>query len=98
MPITLQQLCGSWRLVSTEAVDAWRRGEVVFDDISLIQAAEELNRYSADHLVVADPSLASLRISGVFSTKDPAEVAEAIAALHGLRVDRDGRNIRFTRG
>jgi transmembrane sensor len=65
---------------SVEAVSAWRRGEVVFEDTSLLQAAEELNRYSEDNLVVADPSLASLRISGVFATKDLAEVARAIAA------------------
>ncbi|MDT9597363.1 FecR family protein [Sphingosinicella rhizophila] len=83
---------------SVEAVSAWRRGEVMFEDISLLQAAEELNRYSADHLVVADPSLASLRISGVFATKDLAEVARAIAELHGLRVSREGRALRFTRG
>jgi transmembrane sensor len=83
---------------SVEAVSAWRRGEVVFEDSSLLQVAEELNRYSDNHLVVADPSLASLRISGVFSTKDLAEVARAIADLHGLHIDRDGRDLRFTRG
>jgi transmembrane sensor len=83
---------------SVEAISAWRRGEVVFEDSSLLQVAEELNRYSDNHLVVADPSLASLRISGVFSTKDLAEVARAIAELHGLHIDRDGRDLRFTRG
>ncbi len=83
---------------SIEAVSAWRRGEVVFEDTSLIEAAEELNRYSGDRLVVADPSLASLRISGVFSTNDIGEAAEAIAALHRIRVRRDGADIRLTRG
>lgn len=83
---------------SIEEVTAWRRGEIVLDDATLIEAAEELNRYGADHLVVADPSLASLRVSGVFATNDVAEAANAIAALHGLRVERAGRDVRLTRG
>lgn len=81
---------------SIEALTAWRRGEVVFDDTSLLDAAEELNRYNAEHLVIADPSLASLRISGVFSTGDLEEVARAIAVLHHLRAHREGGEIQLT--
>ena len=82
---------------SIEAVTAWRRGEVVFEDTTLLEAAEELNRYNAEHLVIADPSLASLRISGVFSTGDMEEVARAVAQLHHLRAHREGGEIRLTR-
>jgi len=83
---------------SIEAVTAWRRGEVVFEDTNLLEAAEELNRYNSEHLVIADPSLASLRISGVFSTGDLEEVARAIAVLHHLHARREGGEIRLTRG
>ena len=83
---------------SIEAVTAWRRGEVVFEDTTLLEAAEELNRYNAEHLVVADPSLASLRISGVFSASDLEEAARAIAVLHHLRARREGGEMRLTRG
>jgi transmembrane sensor len=81
---------------SIEAVTAWRRGEVMFEDTSLLDAAEELNRYNAEHLVIADPSLASLRISGVFSTGDLEEAARAIAVLHHLHARREGGEIRLT--
>jgi transmembrane sensor len=83
---------------SVEAVSAWRRGEVVFEDATLLEVAEELNRYSNGNLVVADPSLASLRISGVFSTSDLGEAARAIAELHNLRIRRDAGNLQFIRG
>lgn len=83
---------------SIDTVAAWRRGEVVFEDTTLIEAAAELNRYSETRLTIVDPSLATLRISGVFSTGDIGEVAEAIAALHRLRAARDGDTIRLTRG
>jgi len=79
-----------------ELVTAWRRGEVVFEDASLIEVAEELNRYSPNRLVV-DPGVAALRVSGVFSTSDPHEAARAIAALHRLRVDQAGEELRLSR-
>jgi len=80
---------------SIELVTAWRRGEVVFEDASLIEVAEELNRYSPNRLVV-DPGVAALRVSGVFSTSDPGEAARAIAVLHRLRVDQAGEELRLS--
>lgn len=81
-----------------DAVTAWRRGEIVFDNMTLIDAAEELNRYSDNHLVIADPRLASLRVSGVFSTKDVSEVAKAFAALYDLKVEKDGSDYKLKAG
>jgi transmembrane sensor len=78
-----------------DAATAWRRGEIVFDNSTLIDAAEELNRYSDSHLVIADPRLASLRVSGVFSTKDVPEVAKAFATLYGLEVEQDGKDYKL---
>lgn len=79
-----------------EAVAAWRAGEVVFENASLGDAAEELNRYSRAKLVLGDPALGRLRISGVFSTGDIGEVADAIAALHRLKVSRSGDAIELS--
>jgi transmembrane sensor len=81
-----------------DAAVAWRRGEIVFDNSTLIDAAEELNRYSDTHLIIADPRLASLRVSGVFSTKDVPEVAKAFAALYHLRVERAGTEYKLRAG
>ncbi|MGN6828931.1 FecR family protein [Paucibacter sp. M5-1] len=68
-----------------DQVLAWKRGEAVFDNASLPQALAEMNRYSTTP-IMADPSLAALRISGLFKTGDSAGFAQAVATLHDLRV------------
>ena len=72
---------------------AWKRGEAVFDDVSLFDAAAEMNRYSTIPIMVAGAeAVVGLRVSGVFKTGDNASFARAVAALHGLVVlDRAGR-------
>lgn len=64
---------------------AWKRGEAIFDNASLQDALAEMSRYSLTP-VVADASLADLRLSGVFKTGDNASFARAVAELHGLAV------------
>jgi len=49
---------------------AWQRGQVVFENSTLEQAASELNRYSNVKLTVEDPVVASWRVSGVFPVGD----------------------------
>jgi transmembrane sensor len=76
-----------------EGVAAWRRNEVVFDDVALAEAVAEMSRYDRTPVVVVGlGSAADLRVSGVFRTGDTAAFARAVAALHGLVVrERDGR-------
>jgi transmembrane sensor len=69
-----------------ESLTAWRRGEVMFDDASLYEAISEMNRYGDIQLVVEDPALAQLRVSGVFAAQDPQEFAYAMARLYRLNV------------
>ena len=78
-----------------EAITAWRDGQVMFDGATLEEALTELNRYGRVHLIVNDPGIASLRISGVFSTRDSSQFAETVAALYHLDLVRQGNRIRF---
>lgn len=71
-----------------DTVTAWRRGEILFNATPLSEAVAEVNRYGRTHVVIADPRLATLPVSGVFTTDDVGEFAQAIAQLHGLRVRR----------
>ncbi len=82
---------------SIEAATAWRRGQAIFSDTPLSTAVAELNRYGGPHVMLGDPRLASLRVSGVFATNDTVEFATAIAALHGLRVDRGSDEVVIAR-
>lgn len=80
-----------------EAVTAWRRGEVMFDETPLLDAAAELNRYGGTQVQVGDPALAALSLSGVFQTHDPAEFARVAAELYDLHADREGDRIVLRR-
>jgi len=76
-----------------ETILAWRKGEVMFDDVMLLEAANEVNRYTTTRRIRIDPSAASLRISGVFRISDSADFVETASALLGLKVSNQGADI-----
>ena len=73
-----------------EKVTAWQRGQLIFEDASLREAAAEFNRYSKLKVTVAPDVPATLRVGGVFKIGDPATFARAMANAYHLRlVNRD---------
>lgn len=76
---------------ATENALAWRTGLVNFDDESLAQAAAVMNRYSSDQIVIKDPSIAALHLSGQFRAGDTRRFATTLADMHRLQtVERAG--------
>ena len=81
-----------------EQVIAWKRSEAVFDDVSLIDAVSEMNRYSRTQIALLGASrLADLRVSGIYRTGDTAGFASAVAALHGLQVQEHGGRLELSK-
>jgi transmembrane sensor len=74
-----------------DAILAWRSGRLVFDGITLPQALLRMGRYARRPIVI-DPSLNSLRISGVFSAGDLSGLVEALQRIYPVdaRSDADG--------
>jgi transmembrane sensor len=70
-----------------EAVTAWRRGEVMLDKMQLSDAIAEMNRYDSQTLVIEDPRVAALRVSGIYHAGDSASFARTVAKLYGLHVE-----------
>lgn len=75
--------------VSIEPIDAerslsWESGLLVFEDEPLGLAIDRMNRYAEKRLVIADPAIASLRISGVFRAGDTNALLEGLAAAFGV--------------
>ncbi|MBI3345677.1 MAG: FecR domain-containing protein [Burkholderiales bacterium] len=91
----IQSLAGAASLdrPNVDQVMAWRRREAVFQDSALVDAVEEMNRYSRTPVVLTGGIRdAGLRVSGLFRTGDSAGFARAVAALHGLSLlERNGR-------
>lgn len=65
---------------------AWQSGRAVFRDATLASAAQEMNRYTERKLLVADPQVADLRLSGVYRVGDTAAFANAVSLLLPVRV------------
>jgi transmembrane sensor len=78
-------------------VMAWERGRVEFEETPLQDAANEMNRYTTTHIIVADAEVAQLRIGGVFRAGDSDEFVGTVTAAFGLRADRRGSNIELSR-
>lgn len=69
------------------AATAWREGNVIFRDEPLGSAIARLNRYSRTPLVVEDPSIADIRISGVFQKGDSAAFARTVSEYYPVVVE-----------
>jgi len=69
-----------------EAVVAWRQGEVVLDGTVMADAVAELNRYDKTQLVIDDPRIAALKISGIYQAGNSEEFARAMAKLYDFDI------------
>jgi transmembrane sensor len=67
---------------------AWRDGAVVFEGAPLSQALAEVGRYTRAQVVLAEPQVASLRISGRFRTNDVPGFFRALQAALPVRVSQ----------
>lgn len=76
-----------------DAIGDWRRGVVTFRETSLKDAAAELNRYADRQLVVSDPRVAAMTVSGAFRTDDAARFGRTLETILPVRIvpGADGR-------
>ena len=72
----------------TRAAAAWPKGMLEFDKTPLGEAAAEANRYSRSKILIADPAVAGLEVTGAFRAGDTPGLVHALAAAFGLRVGR----------
>ncbi len=88
-------------VVGAAAVDramAWRQGQIDLDGLTLGQAAEEFARYSDRRIVIDDPTVARLKMTGLFSASDPDGFAKAAALSLGLTATPQADGVRLSRG
>lgn len=67
---------------------AWRQGLLVFRDQRLGDVIEEINRYRAGRIVIADPRLRNRRVNGAFHTDRIDQVIEQMKLAYGVRAAR----------
>ena len=72
-----------------ERAQAWRRGLLIFEDASLAEVIDEVNRYTETRLVLADAELGQLRLGGTFRAGRVEALLEVLEQGFGIRVSRD---------
>jgi transmembrane sensor len=82
----------------TASAIGWRTGLVSFDDEPLAEAAAVMNRYSRTQIVIGDPTIASMRVSGQFRAGGTDRFAQHLAELYGLKTIRRATQIELVRG
>jgi transmembrane sensor len=75
---------------------AWRNQMLVFDGDSLAEVIAQFNRYNKRQLVIADPTLAALRIGGYFRPTNLDAFISVLQSDFGIRVDVDDNRLELT--
>ena len=65
---------------------AWKQGVVEFHDQPLSEAIGLLNRYTRAQIVIKDPKVAALRITGVFKTGDIERFGRSVSQVLPVRM------------
>jgi transmembrane sensor len=79
------------------AATAWVQRRLIFDETPLSGVAAEFNRYNRRPLSIEDPELQKLRISGVYSSTDPASLINFLRSQSSMQVIETEREVRVVR-
>jgi transmembrane sensor len=79
-----------------ERVTAWQRGQLIFEDTSLRDAAAEFNRYGKRRLIIDATVPDNHHVGGVFRIGDPDSFAHAMANAYRLRIIERDQEIILT--
>ncbi len=74
---------------------AWRDGMLSFDGAALADIVAEFNRYDDRRIVVADPGVAAIRITGTFRSSNSAAFLRLLREAYGLRVEARGKEVKI---
>ena len=73
----------------------WRDGRIEFASVSLAEAAAEMNRYRRTPIVLTDPAVGRLRVSGVFYAGDNSGFLDALPLTHPVSVHATAQEVRI---
>jgi transmembrane sensor len=76
---------------------AWRRGVLVFDRVTLGDAAAEFNRYNREKLVIVDEKVAQRTIGATFPIHDVEQFVDVTQDVLGLHAVKHGDQIVISR-
>jgi transmembrane sensor len=81
----------------TVAATAWVQKRLIFEETPLKEVAEEFNRYNRRPLSIDDAELQTLKISGVYSSTDPASLINFLRSQNSISVIETENQVRVVR-
>ncbi len=81
----------------TVAATAWAQKRLIFEETPLNEVAEEFNRYNRRPLTIDDAELQTLKISGVYSSTDPASLINFLRSQNSINVIETENQVRVVR-
>jgi len=88
---------GIWRQAAADPATtaSWSRGQLAFSATPLAQAVADANRYAQEQLVIADPRLEAIKVSGEFRIGNTQAFLRALESAFPIRVEQSGKTIRL---
>ncbi|WP_068093646.1 FecR family protein [Novosphingobium rosa] len=83
--------------LSANCEETWPDGVEAFNNVALSELVAATNRYTKKPVVVGDPQIAAMRISGTFHLTDTAAVTGKVADLLNLAMSEDQKAYRLGR-
>jgi transmembrane sensor len=84
-------------LPDVSVATAWQGGRLSFDDEPLRYAVEVVNRYSRKRIVIADPAIANVRVSGTVLGDHIDGWVASLDTAFGIHATEDDSEIRLAR-
>ncbi|HVJ34053.1 MAG TPA: FecR domain-containing protein [Terriglobia bacterium] len=83
----VQEMPGAVFPVDLAVAEAWRNDRLLFTNVALRDVVREIDRYRRGAIIITDPALAGLRVTGSFRTDDTDAALHTIAQTLPLRVE-----------
>ncbi|MCC8536014.1 FecR family protein [Xanthomonas axonopodis pv. poinsettiicola] len=97
----MRTAAGQGGLVALDRFDPaagdWRTGWLQTSGIALSQLVERLNRRSSQAILITDPAVGALQVSGRFRLDRPQQTLGHLAQLYELQIRRHGDAVTLTR-
>ena len=74
---------------------SWRQGKLVFDQMTLADAAEEFNRYNHKKMIIVDAALGQMHIGGSFNVDNVEGFARLLSQGFGLKIKNGEKEIEI---
>lgn len=83
--------------ISPTEVAAWRQGRVTFDNTPLLRALQEFERYETTNIVISDPAVGAMRLTGSFNVGQVDRFAHALPRVLPVRLRARGNVTEIVR-